>query len=332
MKPLLGYLAVLALAAPLGAALPAPRTLVYKTIGTLAIRADVREPSSPAPRPVAVFLHGGSLINGRRESVEKWAPAEGLLAAGVVVVSVDYRLAPETKLPEIVTDVEDAFRWVREQGPGLFGADPARVAAAGSSAGGYLALVAGHRVRPVLRAVTAEMGYGDLLGDWLLQPSRHPPHHTDSRLDEAEAWRQVAGPPIANAADRRGNGNAFNDFIRRAAQWPKAVSGWDPLTEAFRFAPYLPVRHLTRSFPPTFLLHGEADSDVPFTEARRLAAGLLEHGVEHRLVGLAGVEHGFRGADPAILAQAHADLTAFLRRHLEPHTPGRRATASGPLP
>ena len=53
-----------------------------------------------------------------------------------MVVSIDYRLAPETKLPAIVEDVQDACRWVRERGPKLFRIAPERLAVMGGSAGG----------------------------------------------------------------------------------------------------------------------------------------------------------------------------------------------------
>ncbi|MSU64605.1 MAG: alpha/beta hydrolase [Opitutus sp.] len=272
-------------AAAAAVTLPAPRTLTYKTIGQLEIKADVFEPAAPGSRAVVVYLHGGSLINGRRDAVQNWAPAQDLIAAGVVVVSIDYRLAPETKLAGIVADLEDAFRWVREKRPALFGADPERVAVAGGSAGGYLSLVAGYRLRPRPRAVFGEMSYGDLIAPWLLRPSIHPPHYADNKLREAEAWRQVSGPPIANARDRQGDGSAFNDFIRRTAGWPKAISGWDPVTEAAKFAPYLPVRHVTAEYPPTFLIHGRLDTDVPFEQPQRMAAEFARLGIEHHLVG-----------------------------------------------
>jgi acetyl esterase/lipase len=67
------------------------------------------------------------------------------LRAGCIVVSIDDRLAPETKLPTIVEDVEDAYRWVREKGPGLFQCDPERLAVVGQSAGAYLAVMSGAR-------------------------------------------------------------------------------------------------------------------------------------------------------------------------------------------
>ena len=47
---------------------------------------------------------------GSRAEVGIWA--ETLVGSGYIVVSIDYRLAPETKLAELVSDVEDAFRWI----------------------------------------------------------------------------------------------------------------------------------------------------------------------------------------------------------------------------
>ncbi len=296
---------------------PTPDTYTYKTVGTLAIKADVYRPgSAPSSHPVVVYIHGGSLINGGRAKLDK--PPRILdqyLAAGFIVVSIDYRLAPETKLPHIVADIVDAFRWVREKGPGLFGADPQSVAAAGASAGGYLALVSGTQVRPRPFAIVAESSYGDLVGPWQQQTSASPKHHR-TELTEAEAWKQVSGPPVANAADRAGDGGAFNAFLRTHGQWPKAISGWDPKTEAEKFLPYLPERNVTREFPPTLLIHGENDSDVPVALPRAMAAQFKRAGVEHQLIVIPGGEHGYAGADRALIEAAQEKAVAFLRAHL----------------
>jgi acetyl esterase/lipase len=296
---------------------PAPQTYTYKKVRALEIKADVYQPASAgAKRPVVVYMHGGSLINGHRQAIENHRMLPALLAAGCVVVSIDYRLAPETKLPAQIEDLEDAFRWVREQGPALFGADPNRIAASGGSAGGYLALVAGYRVKPRPKVIFAEMSYGDLIGAWQLAPSVHQPHYTDSHLTEAEAWKQVAGAPIANDRDRHGDGSAFNDFIRRTAQWPKTISGWDPRTEAEKYLPYLPLRNVTRDYPPTILVHGESDSDVPVSQPQAMLAELQRNGVESKLIVLPGTEHGFRGGDPAVTAAARDEAVRFILKHL----------------
>jgi acetyl esterase/lipase len=141
------------------------KTHVYKTVGTLPIKVDVYRANDSVRRPVVVWIHGGALINGHREQI----PArlkDALLAAGHILVSIDYRLAPETKLPGIIEDVEDTFRWISEQGPRLFHADAGRIAVIGGSAGGYLTLVTGCRVRPRPVALVALWGYGDLVGPW----------------------------------------------------------------------------------------------------------------------------------------------------------------------
>src|SRR5262249_32604992 len=136
-------------------------THVYKTVGDTKIHADVYRPEDKETRPVLVWLHGGALIVGRRSG-----GAGNLLGLckeeGYVLVSLDYRLAPEVKLPAIVEDVEDAFRWLRKDGPKLLHIDPDRMVVAGGSAGGYLTLVVGSRVKPSPRGLVAYWGYGDV--------------------------------------------------------------------------------------------------------------------------------------------------------------------------
>jgi acetyl esterase/lipase len=152
-----------------------------------------------------------------------------MLDAGCVVVSIDYRLAPETMLPEIIADLEDALRWIRAKGPELFGADPERIAVAGGSAGGYLTLTSGFRVEPRPQALVALYGYGDLIGDWYSTPSQHPRHNRNKPTEE-EARAQVSGAPISDDRDRKGQGFLFYEWCRQHGAWPKGVSGWDPHT------------------------------------------------------------------------------------------------------
>ena len=97
------------------------QTLTYKTVGTCRIQADVFGAAPGENRPTAVWIHGGALIMGDRRGINRRLVSE-LVNAGFVVVSIDYRLAPETKLPEILDDVRDAFTWIRTQGTRTFGA------------------------------------------------------------------------------------------------------------------------------------------------------------------------------------------------------------------
>src|SRR5579875_2959452 len=103
------------------AQLPVPKTYIYKVAGGCALKADVYGAS--AEKPVVFWIHGGALIIGSRRIEEAPRLAELFLGSGYAVVSIDYRLAPETKLPAIIKDVQDAYHWVREQGPRQFRID-----------------------------------------------------------------------------------------------------------------------------------------------------------------------------------------------------------------
>ncbi len=97
----------------------------------------VYRPCGDGPLPVYVYYHGGGWVVGGIATHEAHCCAVAN-AAGCIVVSVDYRLAPENKYPAAADDAFAATAWVFENAPG-FGGDPARVAVGGDSAGGNLA-------------------------------------------------------------------------------------------------------------------------------------------------------------------------------------------------
>jgi acetyl esterase len=100
-------------------------------------------PSSVPGLPVCVYLHGGGFVIGDLDTHD---PLCRRIAnkAGAIVISVDYRLAPEHRYPAAVEDAEAALIWAAANA-GEIGGDPARLAIAGDSAGGNLAAVASHR-------------------------------------------------------------------------------------------------------------------------------------------------------------------------------------------
>jgi acetyl esterase/lipase len=90
-----------------------------------------------APRAGLIDIHGGGYILGTPE-MSRPLHESLVLELGCVVVSVDYRLAPETRFPGAVEDCFAALKWLHRQAPEL-GIDPARIGVTGGSAGGGLA-------------------------------------------------------------------------------------------------------------------------------------------------------------------------------------------------
>ncbi|SOX53481.1 alpha/beta hydrolase [Mycobacterium ahvazicum] len=101
--------------------------------------------SGDALLPVVVYFHGGGFVIGDLDTHDGTA-REHAVGADAIVVSVDYRLAPEHPYPAAVQDAWAATRWVAEHGAEL-GADTARLAVAGDSAGGNIAAAVAQRTR-----------------------------------------------------------------------------------------------------------------------------------------------------------------------------------------
>ena len=103
-----------------------------------------------ATHPVTMFFHGGGFALGDLDTHDATARDHAVGAASVVV-SVDYRLAPEHPYPAAVEDAWAATRWVADHA-GEFGADSSRFAVAGDSAGGNLAAVVAQLARDAARS------------------------------------------------------------------------------------------------------------------------------------------------------------------------------------
>ncbi len=138
----------------------------------------VYTPEGRQPLPVLVYFHGGAFTMG---SINTEDPLCRALAngAGCIVVSVEYRLAPEHKFPAGVEDCYAATSWVAGHAAEL-GGDAARLAVGGSSAGGNLAAVVALMAR--------DRGGPELIFQLLLYPVTNCAFDTRSYLENGDGY------------------------------------------------------------------------------------------------------------------------------------------------
>jgi acetyl esterase/lipase len=228
-----------------------------------------------------------------------------------VIVSIGYRLAPETKLPAIIEDVQDAWKWMHAQAR-RFGIDAGRIATGGASAGGYLTQMTGFCLQPRPRALISYFGYGDIVGPWYSQPDEFYRRQTLVSKEDAIAavgTAPISDPPQDNQRDK------FYVYCRQNGLWPTLVTGHDPHTEGEWFTPYCPIRNVTANYPPTILIHGTADTDVPYTQSKDMDAMLGKAGVVHKLITVDGAEHCLAGAKLEEVSRIAARAVEFVKAH-----------------
>jgi acetyl esterase len=211
-----------------------------------ALKARVYRPESQVgdSLPTVLFIHGGGFVRATRS----------------VVVSLDYRLAPETQFPGPVEDSYTALQWVAGH-IGELGGDPARIAIAGDSAGGNLAAVT---------ALMARDGGPALCAQLLIYPvvDFDPDHPYASRVDNAEGYFLTS-----------------EDMEWFAGNYvPAGTDPHDPRLSPLR-APSL------AGLPPAVVL--TAEFDPLRDEGEAYAAALAEAGVEVHQHRFDGLIHGF---------------------------------------
>ncbi|MGF9761133.1 alpha/beta hydrolase [Microvirga sp. 0TCS3.31] len=271
-----------------------------RPLGFRPLLMDVHLPrEGGAPVPCVVWIHGGAWREGdRRFPPGNWGHDDQwfrvLVASGMAVATIDYRLSGESHHPAQLADAQAAIRFLRASA-GRLGIDAHRIGVSGESAGGHLAaLVAltGHSAvaatdRSVVgpsSAVAAAVPMYPVTD--LLAFGPDGPDGPDVTADEP--W---AGPyPEDLLLGRR---------VTEVADVARAAS---------------PIHHVHADAPPMLLLHGAEDSVVPPGHSERLAAALERVGAPVRLELVPEGDHCFVGADPWPALQSAA---AFLAEHLD---------------
>ncbi|TDD31388.1 alpha/beta hydrolase [Actinomadura sp. KC06] len=255
-------------------------TTIPGPAGELPVR--VYTPKGPGPFPTFVWYHGGGWTIGGLDENEYSCRAV-CAAADVIVLSVDYRLAPENPFPAAAEDAYAAVAWVAEHGREI-GADPSRIAVGGESAGGNLAAVAALKAR--------DLGGPELALQVLVSPVLgHPDDGRPSYAEFAEGY-----------------------FLSKSSMdwffttYPTGPADLDD--------PYLlPLRSDNlKGVAPALVL--EAECDVLRDEGEEYAARLKDAGVETELVRYDGIIHAFFGplaTELSAAKDAQAKAAAALR-------------------
>lgn len=226
-----------------------------------------RPREAAGPLPLVINVHGGGFVFGNLTGAD-WLCGQLADRVGAVVVSVDYRLAPEHPAPGPYEDVWAATSWLLEHG-GSFGADPDRTVLVGESAGGNLAALVTLALRDRRRA---DPTAPDVVAQVLLYPS------TDLTMTSASALAMVDAPVLNKAAvDWYGR-----QYVPQGL--PHSIPPEDP-----RVSPLRALDHA--DLPPALVV--AAGLDPLRDDALGYAAALERAGVGVRTLLYPDAVHGF---------------------------------------
>ncbi|MDT7837926.1 alpha/beta hydrolase [Aquabacterium sp. OR-4] len=269
---------------------PAPQTLrIDGPAGARALSLHVVGERAATAKPVLLYLHGGGFVSGA-PAMDVRQLQDIALAVDCIVVSVGYRLAPETVHPGALEDNLAALQWLRAHAAEL-GGDPTRMAVLGGSAGG------GHAA--MLSLAMRDRGLPPLRMQVLIYPM----------LDDRSGSSQAVPAPFGNM------------------MWNEAANrfGWSALLGVPAGSPQVPDGAVparapsVTGLPPTFIGVGSIDLFLP--ENLRFAERLMAASVPTELLVVPGGFHGFDmvARDTPVAREFTQRWQAALRRALAPH-------------
>jgi acetyl esterase/lipase len=184
--------------------------------------------------------------------------ADRMTAQGYLVASINYRLYPEGKFPNMIEDVKCAIRFLRAHA-GDYNLDPNRIAAIGPSAGGHLVSLLG----------TSDVNAGWDVGEYLDQSSR-----VQAVIAMAPVTDLTRSFPNADIEAMRGVGFGEDNIVLAS-----------------------PITHVTPDDPPFLLIHGDQDTVVPYEQSQIMYDRLIQTNVPAQLVIVQRAGHSLTAPD-----------------------------------
>jgi len=240
---------------------------------------DVYFPETGGPWPALVHVHGGSWMHGDKSEAVMFA--RGMTAKGYLVVSINYRLYPAGKFPNMIEDVKCAIRSLRAHA-GEYNLDRNRIAAIGPSAGGHLVSLLG----------TSDESAGWDVGEYLDQSSR--------------VQAVIAMAAVTDLS--RNFPNADIETMKLVGFGEHNVAQASPIT------------HVTAEDPPFLLIHGERDTLVPYEQSQLMYDRLVQMNVPAQLVIVKNADHSFIASDGSAtptLDEINQMILNFLAQYLK---------------
>ena len=239
---------------------PGTKTVTYKSVDAVDLKMWLFQPEDHDPdkdsRPAIVFFFGGGWKSGTPAQFERHC--RYLASRGMMAATADYRVASRhsVKAVDCVEDAKSAVRWLRANAKEL-GIDPARICAAGGSAGGHTA------------CCTALISKFDAVNE----------NQNVSSVPDAMALFNPATMIAAlDGFDSGMTPEKFADIATRTGVDPKQIS---------------PIHHVRADLPPTIIFHGRVDTTVPYATAAEFSRRMQAAGNRCELQGFAEAPHGF---------------------------------------
>ena len=270
-------------------------TSVFKTVkDSLHISLDVYLPArinGERLLDVYFYTHGGGMTAMDRTDLPRWLPLEAD-KRDKILISVDYRLAPQAKVDESFSDVLAGLTWcfnggllsaLRTQGFGSVHLSR-RCAAFGGSAGGWLTLLLGTQQPPELKSLCLGAIYPMTN---LSDPHYHERWEIPKRIEREEVQGYLDGPTVTGATPDFNYETGETTGRHRAALYMAQEALWResilPRQDHETMSRWDVRKHVGSTFPPTYLLHGTNDSTILPSNSVDMADALSISDVPHIL-------------------------------------------------